>query len=206
LLINKKNLKKGHAVKKLLIGEKGKFLIKNVLKGFFYLGLLVVLFFILRQIFTEEQRLEWFGSIYNNPKLVMTLFVGSEILFGIIPPEVFMLWSLETGWLGPYFVSIGILSVISYCAGFFNFTLGQFINHNSSFLQSKNKFIIKYRTMFSKYGAYMVIVASVSPIPFSAIALLGGAGGLARKEYLLYSLLRIVRFFVYAYIIWKIES
>jgi membrane protein YqaA with SNARE-associated domain len=193
-------------VKKPLIGEKGKFLIKNILKGFLYLGLLVALFFLIRHSFTEEQRLEWFGSIYNNPKVVMTIFVGSEILFGIVPPEIFMLWSLETGWLGPYFISIGILSVISYGAGFFNFSVGRLINHNSSFLQSKNKFITKYRNMFSKYGAYMVIVASVSPIPFSAIALLGGAGGMARKEYLLYSLLRIVRFFVYAYIIWMIES
>jgi membrane protein YqaA with SNARE-associated domain len=193
-------------VKKPVLGEKVKFLIENILKGFLYLGVLVAIFFLLRNTFTEEQRLEWFGSIYNNPKLVMTLFVGSEILFGIIPPEIFMLWSLETGWLGPYFVSIGILSGISYCAGFFNFTIGRFINHNSTLLQSKNKFITKYRTMFSKYGAYMVIVASVSPIPFSAIALLGGAGGMSRREYLLHSLWRILRFFVYAYIIWKIES
>jgi membrane protein YqaA with SNARE-associated domain len=192
-------------VNKKLIGEKGKFLIKNILKGFLYLGILVIIFFIIRESFSEEQRLEWFGSIYNSPKLVMTIFVGSEILFGIIPPEIFMLWSLETGWIGPYFVSIGILSVISYGAGFFNFSMGKLINQRSSFLKSKNKFISKYRTMFFKYGAYMVIVASVSPIPFSAIALLGGAGGMAKKEYLLYSLLRIVRFFVYAYIIWRIE-
>jgi membrane protein YqaA with SNARE-associated domain len=192
-------------VNKRLIGEKGKFLLKNILKGFLYLGVLVILFFIIRESFSEEQRLEWFGSIYNSPKLVMTIFVGSEILFGIIPPEIFMLWSLETGWIGPYFVSIGILSVISYGAGFFNFSMGKLINQKSSFLKSQNKFISKYRTMFFKYGAYMVIVASVSPIPFSAIALLGGAGGMARKEYLLYSLLRIVRFFVYAYIIWRIE-
>lgn len=169
------------------------------------MGILVIIFFIIRESFSEEQRLEWFGSIYNSPKLVMTIFVGSEILFGIIPPEIFMLWSLETGWIGPYFVSIGILSVISYGAGFFNFSMGKLINQRSSFLKSKNKFISKYRTMFFKYGAYMVIVASVSPIPFSAIALLGGAGGMAKKEYLLYSLLRIVRFFVYAYIIWRIE-
>ncbi|MFD2200125.1 VTT domain-containing protein [Shivajiella indica] len=193
-------------MKKPLIGEKGKFLIENILKGLLYLGILVALFFLIRQNFTEEQRLEWFGSIYNNPKLVMTVFVGSEILFGIVPPEVFMLWSLETGWIGPYFTSIGILSVISYCAGFFNFTIGQLINHHSSFMQSKNKYMSKYRSMFSKYGSYLVVVASVSPIPFSAIALLGGAGGMSRREYLLYSLWRILRFFVYAYIIWKIET
>lgn len=136
----------------------------------------------------------------------MTIFVGSEILFGIIPPEIFMLWSLETGWIGPYFVSIGILSVISYGAGFFNFSVGKLINHKSAFLKSRNKFISKYRMMFLKYGGYMVVVASVSPIPFSAISLLAGAGGMARKEYLLYSLLRIVRFFAYAYIIWRIEA
>lgn len=59
--------------------------------------------------------------------------------------------------------------------------------------------------LFEQYGAFLIIVASVSPLPFSAIALLSGAGGLERSTYLKYSLLRIVRFFVYAYILWQVQ-
>lgn len=189
-----------------ILGEKAAFLLINILKGFLYLGILVLVFFLIQKSFTEKERLEWFGEIYNNPTLVMSVFVGSEILFGIIPPEVFMLWSLKTGFLGTYYFSIGILSVISYAAGLFNYTIGSLINHRSKVMQSDYKIIAKYRDLFLKYGAHLVVVASVSPIPFSAVSLLAGAGGLERNKYLLFSLFRIVRFFAYAYIIWKIEA
>ncbi len=138
-----------------------------MLRGFLYLGLLVILFFLIREGFSEQERLEWFGSIYTDPYLVMTVFIGSEILFGIIPPEIFMLWSLETGLIGPYFWSIGLLSVISYAAGLFNFKIGLTINHRSNILKSRTKFVQKYLDLFKRFGAFMVIVASISPLPFS---------------------------------------
>jgi membrane protein YqaA with SNARE-associated domain len=185
--------------------EKTRFLVMNLFKGFFFLALLVLLFYLLRMGTTEEDRMEWFGPIYNNPVLVLTVFIGSEIIFGIIPPEIFMLWSMETGYLGSYFLSIGMLSLISYGAGFLNFTLGKFLKEKVEWLNSKNKHLKKYRQMFDQYGSYLVIVASVTPIPFSAVALLAGAGGMNKTLYLLYSLFRILRYFVYAYILWQIE-
>lgn len=185
--------------------EKTDFLVKNILKGFFFLAVLVLIFYLLRKGTTEEDRMLWFGSIYNNPMLVLAVFVGSEIIFGIIPPEIFMLWSMETGYLGPYFLSIGTLSLISYAAGFLNFTIGKFLKGKVSWLNGDNKYLKKYHKMFDQYGGYLVIVASVTPIPFSAVALLAGAGGLDKTKYLLNSLFRILRYFVYAYILWQIE-
>lgn len=202
-----KGLQLGNSIhKKPLIGDKGRFLIRNIFRGFIYLGILIALFFLIRNALAEEQRMEWFGVIYNNPYLVMMVFVGSEILFGIIPPEIFMLWSLEMGLIGPYYISIGMLAIISYAAGYFNFNLGRLIKRNSGFLRSRNKFVRKYMKLFDQYGAFLVIVASVSPLPFSAIALLSGAGGMDRQKYLKYSLLRILRFFVYAYILYLIQQ
>lgn len=185
--------------------EKTRFLLINLLKGFFFLALLILAFYLLQTGTTEENRMEWFGPIYSNPLLVLTLFICSEIIFGIIPPEVFMLWSMETGYLGPFFLSIGTLSLISYGAGFLNFTLGKFLKEKVQWLNSKNKYLKKYRQMFDQYGSYLVIVASVTPIPFSAVSLLAGASGMNRTIYLLYSLFRILRYFAYAYILWQIE-
>ena len=192
--------------KKEIIDHKTRFLIRNILKGFLYLGVLIAVFLLVKSYFSEQERSEWFGSIYDNVPLVMSVFVASEILFGIIPPEVFMLWSLNTGWIGSYFSSIGLLSVISYLAGFANFTIGALAKASSKTLKTKNKIIQKYRSLFQIYGAHLVIVACVSPLPFSAISLLAGAGGMDKKKYLLYSLLRILRFFVYAYVLYRIEA
>ncbi|SHM34606.1 SNARE associated Golgi protein [Cyclobacterium lianum] len=177
--------------------ERKHFLLSNLLKGFIYLAILLVLFLLLKQFSSEEQRYNWFGAIYDDTALIMFIFVVSELLFGIIPPEVFMLWSLETSLIGPYFFSIGVLSVISYAAGFFNFNLGRWAKDKKWIRRLGYPRFNKYLRMFRQYGGYLVIVASISPLPFSAISLLSGIGGLPLRKYLFLSLFRIVRYFAY---------
>lgn len=183
--------------------EKRNFLIRQLLRGLLFLAFLIGLFLMFNKIFPEELRERWFSSIYDNTKLVIAVFVGSEILFGIIPPEVFMLWAFRTGHLGNYYLSIGVLSIISYFAGSFNFFLGRRIKDTLLFIKIRRLWLRKSLLLFEKYGEYLVIVASVTPIPFSAIALLSGAGNLDPRKYLKYSLWRIVRFFVYAFILYQ---
>ncbi|WP_375584637.1 VTT domain-containing protein [Cyclobacterium xiamenense] len=186
--------------------ERARFLLVNLLKSFFYLALLVGLFMVFRHFSTEEQRYAWFGSVYDNPALVLGIFVGSEILFGIIPPEVFMLWSLETGSIGPYFISIAVLALISYGAGFLNFRLGDWIRDKDWVSPARFPQLKKYVHLFEKYGGYLVVVASITPLPFSAISLLAGVGGLNTRTYLLLSLFRILRYFAYAFILTGIDG
>ncbi len=188
------------------IKERRQFLLNNLLKGLFYLVLLVGVFLLLRQFSTEDQRYAWFGPIYDNAVLIISLFVLSEILFGIIPPEVFMLWSLETGMIGPYFFSIGILSLISYGAGFLNFTIGRWIRDKNWINRTRFPRLKKYMRLFEKFGGYLVVVASLTPLPFSAISLLSGIGGLLPRKYLLLSLFRILRYFLYALILSGIDT
>lgn len=183
--------------------EKRNFLIQQLLRGLLFLAVLIGLFLIFNRLFPAELREQWFGSIYDNTQLVITVFVGSEILFGIIPPEVFMLWAFRTGHLGSYYLSIGVLSIISYSAGAFNYFLGRMIKDTLLFIKIRRLWLRKSMLLFEKYGEYLVIVASVTPIPFSAIALLSGAGNLDPRKYLKYSLWRIVRFFVYAFVLYR---
>ncbi|WP_162416616.1 YqaA family protein [Cyclobacterium roseum] len=188
------------------IKERRQFLLNNLLKGLSYLVLLVGVFLLLRQFSTEDQRYAWFGPIYDNAVLVISLFILSEILFGIIPPEVFMLWSLETGMIGPYFFSIGILSLISYGAGFLNFNIGRWIRDKNWINRARFPRLKKYMRLFEKFGGYLVVVASLTPLPFSAISLLSGMGGLLPRNYLLLSLFRILRYFLYALILSGIDN
>lgn len=183
--------------------EKRVFLINQLIRGFIFLIVLIGLFLLFNKIFPNELRERWFSSIYDNTQLVLSLFIGSEVLFGIIPPEVFMLWVFRTGHLGNYYVGIGILSVISYSAGAFNYFLGRRIKDTLIFIKIRRLWLRKSLLLFEKYGAYLVVVASITPIPFSAIALLSGAGNLDPRKYLTYSLWRVVRFFVYAFVLYQ---
>lgn len=186
--------------------EKRSFLLKQIGKGFIFLSLLILFFMFFESKFPSSERDAWFGKIYDNVPLVMLTFLVSEVFFGIIPPEVFMLWSLRTEHLGPYFLSVGILASISYLAGAANFHLGRWIKDTQFFVNIRKTRLKKTMLLLEKYGGYLIVVASVTPMPFAAVALLSGAGNVTARTYYLYSLWRIVRYFVYAWILYETSS
>ncbi|MCC5936138.1 MAG: hypothetical protein JJU34_02540 [Lunatimonas sp.] len=183
--------------------EKRAFLIRQILKGFLFLAILIFTFLAFEKLFPASEREAWFGSIYDNIPLVVSIFIASEVLFGIIPPEIFMLWALRTGHLGQYFVGIGILALISYLAGAFNFNLGKWIRNTRFFIKIRRLWLKKSLALFEKFGGYLIIVASLTPLPFSAIALLSGAGNVSPRTYYLNSIWRIFRYFAYAFILYE---
>lgn len=187
--------------------KKHRFLIGNILKGFVAFGILILLLHLFRFNFSDSERYAWIQPLYDRPNLVLALFFASELLFGIIPPELFMLWIMQTGELGTsYFWSIVILSFVSYGIGAFNYFLGRYLKDRTAWLHGKSRFVRKYKALFDKYGSELVIVSAMSPIPFSLISLLSGAGGLGKRKYLLNSLYRLPRYFLYAYMLWRIEG
>lgn len=183
-----------------------RFLINNILKGFLGFGILILALHLIRFNFTESERFAWMQPLYERPNLVMGLFFVSELLFGIIPPELFMLWAMQTQYLGTYTWGVVLMSICSYCIGAFNYFLGRFLRDSTDWLRGKSRFVRKYQALFDKYGSELVIVAATSPIPFSLVSLLAGAGGLGRRKYLLNSLYRFPRYFLYAYMLWQLEG
>jgi hypothetical protein len=183
--------------------ERRIFLIRQLLKGMLFLAVLVFLFLVFEKLFPADERETLFGTIYDNIGLVITIFVLSEIFFGIIPPEVFMLWALRTGHLGGFFLGIGILAAISYLAGVFNYNMGRRIRNTLFFTKIRRIWLKKSLLLFERFGGYLIVVASVTPLPFAGIALLSGAGNVKAKTYYVNSVWRIVRYFVYAFILYE---
>jgi membrane protein YqaA with SNARE-associated domain len=192
--------------KKRFFDKKRRFLIGNILKGFVAFVIFLVLLYLFRVNFSEADRFAWAEPLYDRPHLIMGIFVASEILFGIIPPELFMIWAMQTSYLGSYFFSITILSLISYIAGAGNYFLGRFLKDKFQSYYNKSKLLRKYSNLFAEHGGNLVIVAAISPLPFSLIALLSGAGGLSKRKYFLNSLFRFLRYFVYAYLLLNFET
>jgi membrane protein YqaA with SNARE-associated domain len=53
------------------------------------------------------------------------------------------------------------------------------------------------------YGQYLVLVAGLTPFPFSGTAMLVGAVDYPFRHYLLISLARFLKFAVSAWVIWE---
>ncbi|MEL7003656.1 MAG: VTT domain-containing protein, partial [Bacteroidota bacterium] len=76
--------------------------------------------------------------------------------------------------------------------------------HKIKFLRNIfNQYIRRYKNVLNRYGGFLIFVGAVTPIPFSAICMLVGATGYPFPKFLLMGSARILRFVVYAFVIYQ---
>ncbi len=188
-------------MQKPALSDKTTFFLKNLLKGLLWLTILLVLFVVIKTYgaFDYERILE---PVFRNTYLIFSIYILSELIFGIIPPELFMLWALRTGNAVDYSLLVAVFALLSYAAGFVGFLFGSYLNTTILFRYIRKRFMNKYQLMFQKYGAFLILVAALTPVPFSAVSMLVGSFHYPMKKYLFWALSRFIRYAVYAVIIW----
>ena len=133
---------------------------------------------------------------------VFTLFFMSEVILGIIPPELFMIWAISSKPIGSYLFYVITFSFLSYIAGFTAFLFGKYLHNTWLYEFMKKNIIGKYERKISAFGWLVIVVAAITPLPFSATCALVGAVGFDRKKYLFYSSARFLRYAIYGFFIW----
>ncbi len=179
---------------------------RNLIKGFAYLVVLILLVVLFKNYFkTQYDAIE--HAVSDSYYLMFFIFLISEILIGIIPPELFMIWSSDDP-VSYYVTAVSVMTFVSLLAGWINYRFGLFVGQREFFLNlfEKRFRLDKYRKRYDQYGAGLVIVAAVTPLPFALISLLTGTLRYPQKKYLLYSSFRIVRFIIYGFVIWEIHG
>ena len=184
------------------MGDKTRFLLKNILKGFAWLGALLLLFVFIKNN-VDVEIYEKYKRYLENDLTVYTIYTLSEVFFGIIPPELFMIWALDKGDLHMYIYIIVILSVISYLAGWLAYLTGRYLNGTILYRYVRKRFLGKYERLFNTYGLYLIVVAAITPIPYAAICMMVGSVKYPFKKFFGYSMFRFVRFAVYSIIVWE---
>ncbi|VAW25787.1 hypothetical protein MNBD_BACTEROID06-183 [hydrothermal vent metagenome] len=182
--------------------SKYRFLVKNLLKGIAWFAILMLAFIYFKDniSFTADNGLMKYG---NSPVIVFAIYSVSEIIVGIIPPELFMMWSLELAEYRNYIVDLALLAVISYAAGTIAYLFGRYFNGTVLYRYLRRKYLKKYEEKFNKYGGFLLVVAAVTPVPYSAICALIGSVKYPFKKFFLISLFRFARFAVYGYLVWR---
>ncbi len=182
--------------------KKSSFLLRNLFRGFIWLMLIVGLFIVFKK-FISPNYIEWLAPIYNNSFIVYTVFFFSEVIIGIIPPEIFMIWALRYNSIIEYIAIVAVLAAVSYLAGLIGYFIGRYLNTTLMYRFFRRKFLKKSEKLLNVYGPYLIIVAAVTPLPFSGVSMLVGSVRFSLKKYLIFSSTRILRFAVYSLIIWK---
>ncbi len=182
-----------------------KFLVKNLLKGLLWFAVILIIYILIKdRIEIHPESLV--GKVSDNPIAVYSIFLASEIIIGIIPPEVFMAWATKPGDPILYIFYVSLFALISYGAGIAGFYIGRLLNKAVLYRYARKKFFAQYEKFFQRYGGFLVFVAAITPLPYSAVCMLTGAADFNFRKFLLISLSRFLRFGVYSYILWHAGS
>jgi membrane protein YqaA with SNARE-associated domain len=187
------------------ITDKGIFFIKNFLRGLAILAVFIALFILFKKYVKLEDYVQFLSPVYDNPILVFTIYSLSEILFGIIPPELFFIWSTNANNLDTYIFDISLLAIISYAAGLLGFWIGVKLNETIIYRWIKRRYLIKYQKHLNNYGFFVIVVAALTSLPFSGISMLMGSVNYPFRKFWIYALSRFVRYGVYSIIIWEVN-
>ncbi|MFZ9980621.1 MAG: YqaA family protein [Cyclobacteriaceae bacterium] len=180
--------------------SKFSFLFKNLAKGLAWFVVIIIAYLLVQKELDVYR--EQINQVGDNVILLLSIFTISEIIFGILPPEIFMLIWKTKGVLSEYVTNLTILTLISYAAGVLGYFIGRFFAKTKSYTKIHRRYLAQYDRRLRKFGGFLVVVGAVTPVPFSATCMLAGSVNLPLKYFLLLTISRIVRFAFYGALVW----
>ncbi len=156
----------------------------------FIAGLLIVNYFVIN----INDLLLYVTKNYSD-YIVFSVFFASESLLGLIPPEIFIAWSDKAS--SPI-LYLSILALLSYLGGVISYFIGKSITKIPSVHEYLEVKMAKHIKNTRKWGGFLIVVGALLPIPFSITSIAAGMIRYSFTSYLLFGLLRFVRFYLYA--------
>ena len=136
-----------------------------------------------------------------SPKIVILFFLISESILGLIPPELFILWSSKSG--SPV-LFLFALATVSYIGGAVSYFIGMRISLMPAVSKHVERKIKQHIINLRKWGGLFIVLGAISPIPHSIVSIGAGLIDYKFKYYLLWSLFRYLRFVAYYLIILQV--
>ena len=180
--------------------SKFSFLFKNLAKGLAWFAVIIIAYLLVQKELNVYR--EQINQVGDNMLLLLSIFTVSEIVFGILPPEIFMLIWKTKGVLSEYITNLIILTLISYAAGVLGYFIGRYFAKTEVYKKIHQRYLAEYDHKLRKFGGFLVVVGAVTPVPFSATCMLAGSVNLPLKHFLLLTISRIVRFAFYGALVW----
>src|SRR5512133_2893547 len=182
--------------------QKSSFFLRNLFKGLIWLAIIIAMFVFTKHNVDKSLILR-FEPLFERTGLILFIFSLSEVIIGIIPPEFFLIWSLRSGDLSIYIFFTLILTFISYAAGVIAYFFGRYLHNTRFYRYLYKRYLQKSEVLLQEYGLYLILVAALTPVPFSGVAMLVGSVHYPIRKYLYWSLSRFIKFALIGYVIWE---
>lgn len=170
-----------------------KFAQKYALRTLYSIVVLIVLFVLAKE-YMPASFTEVLTPIAHDYTLMFSIFFISESILGLLPPDIFIMWAaVESSPL----LFISILALLSYIGGVISFLLGKYIGNKRIFERLVYSVREQYEPLIMRWGGLVIVLAALTPIPFSPISMLSGSLKFPFKKYVVFSLTRIIRVILY---------
>ena len=177
------------------------FLKNTAYQAFFMIVIFVLLLMAVNYFITDINLL--LNNIFEtySPKIIVFSFLISESILGLIPPEIFILWSSKSD--SPILFLFALASA-SYLGGIVSYFIGTRISLMPAVRKYIEQKIKQHIINLRKWGGVFIVLGAISPIPHSIVSIGAGLINYKFKYYLLWSLFRYLRFIVYFLIILQV--
>jgi len=170
------------------------FLRSNLLKlGASILIILGLFYLIDGYIINIDDAMAWVTKILS-PAGLMGLFFLSEVSFGVITPELLIVWADET--LKPNWM-LALLATLSYTAGIVSYFIGQFWSTRKIVRERILERNATSMDQLRRFGGLLIILAALTPLPYPIVCQLSGMNKYPFKYFVWITLVRFLRFGLY---------
>lgn len=178
-----------------------KFVRSSVKKAIFPIVLFVAALFVLNEYVININGLLVTVTESYSPIGILGVFLASESLLGLVPPELFIAWAGKSTMPITF---LSLLALASYIGGIISYFMGKAITLIPSVHSSLEDKMSKHIKNTQKWGGFLIVVGALLPIPFAMTSIAAGLINYKFRYYLLFGLLRFLRFYGYALVIFKI--
>jgi len=135
-----------------------------------------------------------FRFITNNlsdPIILITFFL-SESFLGMIPPDIFIIWTIK---FNTPFLFLFLLGLLSYAGGIVSYYIGYWLSKRRRIKEFSERALDRYIKMVRKWGGAFIIISALFPYsPFSMVVIATSLLKYPFRLYLLFGISRILWF------------
>jgi len=158
-----------------------------------YFAIMAPLILLFKYLVDLNPVFEYIVDNFSNG-LVLLIFILSESLLGMIPPDIFIIWS---GKFASPMLLVVILGVLSYIGGIVSYWIGYWLSTRPKIKAYSERALNKYILLARKWGGAFIIISALFPFsPYSMVVMAVSLLKYPFNRYLFFGLSRIVRFVV----------
>jgi membrane protein YqaA with SNARE-associated domain len=167
---------------------------KSILWIVFFYAIFVLLVYLAGRYLLDFDRIFEGLLRHLQDRFVLILFFTSESFLGLVPVDLFVVWTQKFPHPVPY---LALLGALSYAGGVISYGIGSWISGMPKVKAYSERKLDSYMDFARRWGGAFIIVAALFPFtPFSMVVIALALLRYPFRLFLIYALSRLVRFVI----------